>query len=95
MTAINVPFAHQQEFWLAGLVSDNNVVTSNETLSLERCVDWLLDLYQSTSEPVLRRLVSDVLTEVKELGELCDDHELEEVVLGALASVEAAFDVAC
>lgn len=86
------PSAHQvmadtfDAFWSS--------VTGHEgasTISFDRCVDWLLDLYQITPDPRLRLLISEVLDELRELGPV--EGEFEDVVLGALASVEAAFDV--
>lgn len=94
MTAIILPFPTRPRYWSVDPVSDQTGATTTESVSLERCIDWLLDRHQSTTEPVLRRLVSDVLTEIEELGPHCDEGELDELVLGALASVAAAFDVA-
>ncbi|MEL7155316.1 MAG: hypothetical protein AAFN30_01815 [Actinomycetota bacterium] len=95
MTAIILPFPTPTRFWSCDPDSDQTGATTTESVSLERCIDWLLDRHQSTTEPVLRRLVSEVLTELEELGPLCDDGELDELVIGALASIEAAFDIAC
>ena len=61
-------------------------------ISFDRCVDWLLDLYQSTSDAQLRCLVTDVLQDLRELGPI--EGEFEDIVLGALASVEVAFEIA-
>jgi hypothetical protein len=63
----------------------------NDTLCFDRCVDWLLSLYESTTDPVLRELVTDVLDELREIGPVTGD--FAEVVLGALASVEIAFEL--
>ncbi len=66
------------------------------TLSIDRCIDWLLDLYQSTTHAVLRELVSDVLDDLRAVG--CEGIgfaalDLDDVVLGALASIETAFEI--
>ncbi len=73
-------------FWSA--VTDNDGLS---TISFDRCVDWLLDLFQMTTDTRLQVLISEVLDELREIGPV--DGEFEDVVLGALASVEAAFDV--
>lgn len=57
----------------------------------DRCVDWLLSLYGATTDPVLRDLVTDVLDELREIGPVSG--EFADVVLGALASVELAFEL--
>lgn len=63
-----------------------------DELSFDRCVDWLLTLHQSTTDTELQRLVTDVLAELRELGP--GRGEFADVVLGALASVEVAFEIA-
>ena len=73
-------------FWSA--VTDND---GPSTISFDRCVDWLLDLFQVTTDTRLQVLISEVLDELREIGPV--DGVFEDVVLGALASVEAAFDV--
>ncbi len=60
-------------------------------ISFDRCVDWLLDLYQDTTSTQLRTLISEVLDDLRELGPV--EGEFEDIVLGALASVEAAFEM--
>lgn len=60
-------------------------------ISFDRCVDWLLDLYQDTTSTQLRTLVSEVLEDLRELGPV--EGEFEDIVLGALASVETAFEM--
>ncbi|MEM9130910.1 MAG: hypothetical protein AAF962_11895 [Actinomycetota bacterium] len=102
MTAIIVPFpstiasapAPVTIHWSEEVDGGHNGVTTSEAVSLERCVDWLLDRHQSTTDPVLRRLVGDVLAEVRELGDLGQCEELTALVLDALASVETAFEIA-
>lgn len=60
-------------------------------ISFDRCVDWLLDLYQDTTNTQLRHLISEVLDDLRALGPV--EGEFEDIVLGALASVEAAFEM--
>ena len=60
-------------------------------LSFDRCVDWLLGLHSSTTDVELRLLVSDVLADLRDLGPI--EGQFEDVVLGALASVETAFEI--
>ena len=60
-------------------------------ISFDRCVDFLLDLYQDTTSTQLRTLISEVLDDLRELGPV--EGEFEDIVLGALASVEAAFEM--
>lgn len=73
-------------FWTA--VTDHD---GPSAISFDRCVDWLLDLYQVATDARLQVLISEVLDDLRELGPV--EGEFEDVVLGALASVEAAFDV--
>jgi hypothetical protein len=73
-------------FWTS--VTDHDGPSS---ISFDRCVDWLLDLYQAATDARLHVLISEVLDDLRELGPI--EGEFEDVVLGALASVEAAFDV--
>lgn len=101
MTAIILPFpsssalapspvrVHQVD---DGRIGRDEAATS-EAGSVARCVDWLLDRQQSTTDPVLVRLVGDVLTDVARLGDAGRCEHLTDVVVGALASVEAAFEI--
>lgn len=75
-----------ESFWNAAGQADGYA-----PLDFDRCVDWLLDLYQQTNDVGLRSLVSDVLDELRLLGPV--EGEFEEVVLGAVASVEIAFEI--
>lgn len=61
------------------------------TISFDRCTDWLLDLYQTTEDIQLRTLITEVLDDLRALGPI--EGEFEDIVLGALASVEIAFEV--
>ncbi len=62
-------------------------------ISIQRCTDWLLDLYQSDERPKVRRLIAEVIEDLQLLGSI-DDADTEDLVLGALASVEAAIEMA-
>ena len=73
-------------FWSA--VTDHD---GPSAISFDRCVDWLLDLHQATADAGLRMLITDVLEDLRELGPV--EGEFEDVVLGALASVEVAFEM--
>lgn len=98
MTIIHTPANHTpttieqgESFWRAAFDDAREA-----TLSIDRCIDWLLDLYQSTDHPVLRALVADTLDDLRAVGvdglgfaEL----DLDDVVLGALASIETAFEI--
>jgi hypothetical protein len=85
MTTITNPAA--TAFWSAA--TDE---AAGGCISFDRCVDWLLDLHQSTTDHRLRALVTDVLHDLRELGPV--DRQFEDLVLGALASVEMAFEIA-
>ena len=87
MTAIVTPDLPSAAFW--SVAADES-----EHVSYERCLDWLLDLRQSTDDPQLLALVDDVLGDVRALGSVSGDSELESLLLGALASVEVAFELA-
>lgn len=81
------PGATSEAFWSVAIDTE-----SVAPISFDRCVDWLLDLYQATDNPGVRGLISDVLADLRELGPV--EGEFEDVVLGALASVEIAFEMA-
>ena len=72
-------------FWSAAEADD-------QPISYDRCVDWLLDLRQSTDDPGLQALIGEVLAELQELAPFVD--ELSDLVLGAIASVEVALEIA-
>ncbi len=65
--------------------------TNFGSISFDRCVDWLLDLHQSCADEVIRTLITDVLDDLRQLGPF--EGAFEDVVLGALASIESAIDV--
>ena len=85
MTA-TLPTATCEAFWATA--TDEDTV---DYISFDRCVDWLLDLHQSTDDVQLKALVSEVLEDLRALGPVQD--ELEDVIFGALASVEVAFEI--
>ncbi|MCP3989337.1 MAG: hypothetical protein GY724_09700 [Actinomycetia bacterium] len=89
MTAINA----SEAFWSAAEDTGNDI-TTEAPISYERCVNWLLDLHQSTTDRGLQGLIIDVLSDLGQLGPVSSDRELESLVLGALSSVEIAFEVA-
>lgn len=60
-------------------------------ISFDRCTDWLLDLYRATEDTDVRLLITEVLTDLREIGPV--EGAFEDVVLGALASVEIAFEL--
>lgn len=75
-----------EAFWAASVNP-----TEFSTISFDRCVDWLLDLYQTTQDADLRLLITEVLDDLRSLGPV--EGEFEDIVLGALVSVEAAFEI--
>jgi len=92
MTAIVTPTETCAAFWSAADATGRH--GAGPAVSYDRCVNWLLDLHQATTDPDLQRLVIDVLADLGELGPVSSDPELESLMLGALASVEVAFEVA-
>lgn len=61
-------------------------------ISFDGCVDWLLSLYADTSNRELKTMIVEVLGELRAIGPV--EGTFEDVVLGALASVESAFEIA-
>ncbi len=86
MTDTLSPISTSEAFWAT--VTDHD---GDSAISFDRCTDWLLDLYQSTTDEGLRLLIADVLEDLRMIGPI--DGEFEDIVLGALASVEVAFEV--
>lgn len=84
--ASDVFVSASEAFWAAAGSGDEFA-----SISFDRCVDWLLDLYQATEDSQLRLLITEVLDDLRQLGPV--EGEFEDVVLGALASVEAAFEI--
>lgn len=88
--AIHTAIDETESFWTVALEG-----APEASLSIDRCIDWLLDLYQSTDIDQLRALVSDVLDDLRAVsaeGLGFAELDLDDVVLGALASVETAFE---
>ncbi|MEZ5412545.1 MAG: hypothetical protein R2761_31210 [Acidimicrobiales bacterium] len=77
-------------FWAA--TNDDDPFVTDATVSPERCLAWLGGLLASTDDPGLRDLVTDTIDDIRRLGRFGRD--LEDVILGALASIEVAFEVA-
>ncbi len=92
MTALILPLPGLDQGWPTAPDTTQNEPTTDDAISLPRCIDWLLDLRQSTTDPDLRALVADVLSDLNQLDWPCDP-ELAELVIGALASVQSAFDL--
>ncbi len=86
MTALMTPTHSSEAFWGAAIDEE-----SASFLSFDRCVDWLLDLYRQTDDQDLQLLIGEVIDDLRALGPI--DGEFEDIVLGALASVETAFEV--
>ena len=86
MTALMTPTHSSEAFWGAAIDED-----STSFLSFDRCVDWLLDLYGQTTDEDLQLLIGEVIDDLRALGPIED--EFEDIVLGALASVETAFEI--
>lgn len=66
---------------------------SSAALLPAACEAWLRRAYERADTAATRRLVADVLDDVRAIGEI--DDELTELVIGALASVEAALEHEC
>ena len=86
MTMMMTPTETSEAFWATATDHDEAAF-----LSFDRCVDWLLGLHASTDDEDLRLLVSDVISDLRDLGPI--EGEFEDLVLGALASVETAFEI--
>lgn len=85
-TISQAPAATCGAFWAT--VTDHD---GPAPISFDRCVDWLLDLHQSTTDASLRLLITEVLDDLRDLGPV--EGEFEDLVLGALASVEVAYEI--
>ncbi len=83
------------DFGRTGL--DQLVIDLTETrISLELCQRWLQNAHDSATDESFRRLISDVMGNLHDLGPNHDgamDHELESLVLGALGSVQSAMEL--
>lgn len=62
-------------------------------ISQDRCVDRLLDLFNSTESPVIRREIAEVLNDIRHLSAVeTSEVRMQVFLLAACAAVEAAFD---
>lgn len=84
------PLSAADAFW--AVANDDDLCDEPGSISLERCVQWLRSLQRTTVDPQLIALVDDTLEDLARLGRFGRD--MEDVVLGALASVEVAFELA-
>ena len=91
MTAILSPFTAADAYWAMAIDTDNDEAETGAGVSYERCIDWLAELQQSTDDAQLRALVADTLYDLERLGRFGAD--MRDVVLGALASIEVAFEI--
>jgi hypothetical protein len=89
MTATLSPITASNAFW--SVANDDDLCEAASSISPERCITWLLDLQASTSDQQLKDLVDETVADVRALGRFGGD--MEDVVLGALASIEVAFEV--
>ena len=76
--------------------SETVIIDLTDRLDARRCLQWLAEVRKRTADRALHRLVDDVSNELRMLidaaGHLAE--ELTDLVVGAMASVEAALDVA-
>ncbi len=71
---------------------DQVMIDLTESLvSLELCQRWLQNALNSTTDESFRRLISDVMGDLSDLGSV--EGELESLVIGALGSVQSAMEV--
>ncbi len=84
------PLSAADAFW--AVANDDDLCEEPASISLERCVQWLRSLQRTTVDPQLIALVDDTLDDLARLGRFGRD--MEDAVLGALASVEVAFELA-
>lgn len=72
-------------------------ITSHPACQLVPCLDtnryqrWLDEASRMTRNPGVLRLIEDIADDLRALGPI--DHEMEEIVLGALESVASAIHV--
>lgn len=89
MTATLTPLAAADSYW--AVANDDDLCEAPATISADRCLAWLHDLAASTDDPQLHALVAETITDLTRLGRYGAD--MEDLVLGALASIEVAFEV--
>lgn len=71
---------------------NESIIDLTDRLDPRRCEQWLSEMRRRTTDHGVHRLIDDVRSELALLGELAVD--LSDVVVGALASVEAAVELA-
>jgi hypothetical protein len=84
--------AHLADAFFAGL--DPYLADSEgpALLSQQRCVDHLLDLYNTTDNTTVRQVIGEVLADIRHLSSVrADEMRSNAVLLAAAAAVEAAF----
>ncbi len=84
------PLSAADAFW--AVANDDDLCDDPASISVERCVQWLRALQRTTVDSQLIALVDDTLDDLARLGRFGRD--MEDIVLGALASVEVAFEMA-
>lgn len=74
------------------LVAMETLVADQVLVSQDRCVDGLLDLYNTAPTNVLRHLVAELIDEIRHVSSVRADELAEALAeLSAAASVETAF----
>ncbi len=68
------------------------IIDLTDNLSPRRCQQWLNQMRGYSADHRIHGLIDDVSRELRELGQF--GAELTDVVVGALASIEAAFELA-
>ncbi len=76
--------------------SETVLIDLTDRIDARRCHDWLRDARSRTADGVVHRLIDDVADELRLMGAFAGDlaDEMTDLVVGALASVEAALEVA-
>ena len=76
--------------------SETVLIDLTDRIDAGRCFQWLREARSQTTDGTVHRLIDDVADELRMVaafaGGVADD--MSEVVIGALASVEAAVEVA-
>lgn len=86
MTAVMEPNSPSESFWSTMIDP-----AAGSSTSFDRCVDWLLTMHEATDDAGVQMLIVDVLADLRALGSI--DADFEDVVLGALASIDVAFEI--
>jgi len=91
-TPLADPYAVSEAYWTAAEHADY------DGISVGRCIDWMLDMRRTAASTTIERLIDEVLEDITELLAYTGSSDaeiepyLEDAVLGAMASVEAAYD---